>query len=248
MVNILSNGGLVVQQKDLVACQYIEYYALCVKQYCKETVNRDSRLYDLRGVVISNMANDLKDFVKQFLSKKDKKFSNRNNVSISMISNIVEALEIFGGLYNSGSCKKWAGALKEEYSGVFAYSNIVNIFIQTIIDNGFVVTKCESSSTSSIYLDIDYGSLLSVRISDHYSEDFKGIQVIYNKEKHEKAGTENIYSIREDYKDHDMKKVLSFVLQSLKYQKNKLARKKYEEFISKSKNEYMKENSQYKVV
>ena len=156
MVTFPSNGDIIVQQKNCQACQYIEYFAICVKQYCKETINRDKRLYDLRGVVISTMANDLKEFVKGYLERDGKKKNYEDHITMSMIQNIVEALEIFGEVYDSASTKKCAKLLRDRYPEVFIYSEIVNMVISVLKKNNFIVSSYASSSTSSVYLDIDY--------------------------------------------------------------------------------------------
>lgn len=248
MVTIASNGDLIVQQKNLPACQYIEYYAICVKQYCKETMNRDKRLYDLRGVVISTMANDLKEFVKVHLARGSKKKNYNNHISMSMIQNVVEALEIFGDLYDSVSSKNCAKMLRDNYPEVFVYGEIVNTVITTLKKNNFVVSQRKSASTSSVYLDIDYKTLMSVRISDHYRQDWEGIQIIFGKIKDEHTGSNSIYFVREDQIKHDLPKVVSFVKTTLCYYKNIIARKKYEEYISNQKASYKEENSEYKEV
>lgn len=248
MVTFPSNGDIIVQQRNCVACQYIEYYAICVKQYCKETMNREKRLYDLRGVVISNMANDLKEFVKGYLERENKKKNYEDHISMSMIQNVVEALEIFGDVYDSVSTKKCAKMLRDRYPGVFIYGEIVNTVVTTLKKNNFIVSRYESSSTSSIYLDIDYKALMSIRISDHYKENFDGIQILFGKIKDERAGSDNIYFIREDQMSHDLEKVVGFVKTSLSHQKSMVAKKKYAEFLTTQRTSYKEENSNYKEV
>lgn len=248
MVTFPSNGDIIVQQKNCSACQYIEYFAICVKQYCKETQNRDKRLYDLRGVAISSMANDLKEFVKGYLEREGKKKNYEDHISMSMIQNVVEALEIFGDLYDSVSAKKCAKMLRDRYPEVFIYGEIVNNIISVLKKNNFIVTSYMSSSTSSVYLDIDYKTLMSIRISDHFKERYDGIQVLFGKLKDERAGSDNIYFIREDQMSHDLNKVVEFIKISLSYQKSIIAKKKYAVFLQTQKTSYKEENSSYKEV
>ena len=44
MVSFVSNGDLVVQQKNCEACQYLEFFAISITQYCKETRNRERQI------------------------------------------------------------------------------------------------------------------------------------------------------------------------------------------------------------
>lgn len=248
MVAYSSNGDIIVQQKNDIACQYLEYYALSVIQYCKETMKRDKRLYDLRGIVISNMANDLKDFVKGYVERKDKKKNYEQNLTASFIENVVEALSVFGSVYNSGSFKKYSEVLKNEFPQVFLYKDIIQKLVTELKRSNFIVLRSESASTSSVYFDIDYKNLMSIRVSDHYKESFDGIQIIFCKTKHEKAGSNYVYCIREDYFTHDLNSVTSFVIQNLRYQKQQIANKQYLELVQNSKTLYKDENSRYQEV
>lgn len=156
MVTYTENGDIILHQKNEIACQYLEYYAINVIQYCKETMKRDKRLYDLRGIVISNMANDLKEFVKGYMERKDKRKNYEQNLTASLIEDVVEAMSLFGSVYNSLSFKKCSELLKEEFPQVFLYKDIVQKLVSALKKSNFIVLRSESASTSSVYFDIDY--------------------------------------------------------------------------------------------
>lgn len=248
MITFTTNGELVVQQRNVQACQQLEYTAMLVTQYCKETKNRDKRLYDLRGVMISAYANDLKDFVKGYIEREGKKRVYEHNVSASMLEHIAEALEIFGDVYDAGSFKTCAKHLKEQYPQVFMYSGIISKLSEVLKSSGFVVTKCESTSTSSVYLDVDYKNLSSIRISDHKSNEFKGIQILMSKGAHPDAGKNGIFCIREEEAEHDLEKVIEFVSNRLRYERNAIMQAQYQEALKKQKPQYKEDNDQYKGV
>lgn len=248
MVSFVSNGDLVVQQKNCEACQYLEFFAISITQYCKETRNREGRLYDARGIAISNMANDLKSFVKGYIERDCKKKNYENNVSVSMLINITEALDIFGEVYNSGSCKKYANILKEKHYSIFLYRDIVDSVISSLKKANFIVTRCDSGSTSSVYLDVDYGMLQQIRISDHYRPDFNGIQLIMCDEKIAEAGSNSVYYLRTESVEHDLNKVIGYMICSLKYSKNKIANLKYLESVKERKSIYKEESTKFQEV
>lgn len=248
MVTYTANGDIILNQKNEIACQYLEYYAINVIQYCKETMKRDKRLYDLRGIVISNMANDLKEFVKGYMERKDKRKNYEQNLTASLIEDVVEALSLFGSVYNSLSFKKCSELLKEEFPQVFLYKDIVQKLVSALKKSNFIVLRSESASTSSVYFDIDYKNLSSIRVSDHYKESWDGIQIIFSKTRHEKAGSNSIYCVREDYFNHDLEIVVQLVIKNLKFQKQRLANKQYLELIQSSKSGYKEANSKYQEV
>lgn len=247
MVEFEENGDIVISQNGLSACQYLEYYAMCITQYCKETADRNKRRYDLRGIVISNMANDLKSFVTGYQENKCKGNSEVNLTS-TMIEGISDALEIFGKVYESECCLEYSRYLREEFHCVFRYREFTNKLTESLKGNGFIVSMSESASTDSMYLDIDYGNLMSVRISDHLNKSYEGIQVIFCDERLVECGTNYVYCIRKDYYKHDLMKVISFVLQNLRYQKSQIANKQYLELVKASKSLYKTSNTRFREV
>lgn len=248
MVVFSSNGDLIVQQRNCQACQYLEYSAMLVEQYCKETKNRGKRLYDTRGVVISLMANDLKDFVKGYIERKDKKKNYDSNVSASMIESITKALDIFGDVYNSCSCKKCSESLKKEFPYVFLYEGILSMLLDKLKANSFTVTRCDSASTSSIYLDIDYGNLTPIRVSDHVSEGYNGVQIILLKSGSSKINIKDVYSVREEYMEHDTGKVVEFIVGRLRKDRSAMVMAKYFEDLREQRSKYKDENARYQGV
>lgn len=248
MITFTSSGELVVQQRNLQACQELEFTAMLVTQYCKETKNRDKRLYDLRGVMISAYADDLKEFVKGYIEREGKKRVYENHVSASMLEHIAEAMEIFGEVYDAVSFKNCAKQLKNHFPQVFMYNGVISRLFDVLKENGFVVTKCDSTSTSSIYLDVDYKNLSPIRISDHKSKEFQGIQILMSKGSHPDAGKDNIYCIREEDVEHDLEKVSEFVANRLRIERSKIMQKQYADALKDQKTKYKEDNTQYKGV
>lgn len=242
-----SNGEVILTHRGLQACQQLEFSAILVSQYCKETKNRNDRLYDLRGVVISAMANDLKEFVKGIQDNKSKLLKHGITISASMVENIHEALILFGDLYDSGSCKKYALKLKELFPEVFKYKFVVDSLISAINQNGFKISRSDSASSSSIYLDIDYKSISSIRISDHYNE-FEGMQLLLCKSKPEQAGGNGVFYVLEDNIENSLKSAVSYIMNSLIWQRDNIAKAFYMEQVNKKKSKYKEENNKFKEV
>lgn len=245
-VTFASNGDLVLNERNLEACNMLEYYAVTVIQYCKETSNRDLKVYDLKGTAVSHMANDLKEFAKGYIDRDGKKKNYDNYASASMLRNITNALEMFGESYNSGSCKSAAKAMKEKYSNAFMFEDIVSAFTKSLLDKQFRVSMCRSVSSSSIYLDIDYKRVGSIRISDHVSKDYKGYQVIFGKKRCAESGSNGIYSICESTMSHDLDAVKGYIIKNLEYERVLKGRELYKSDLGNYKNEYKTSNPNYR--
>ena len=245
-VTFASNGDLVLNERNLEACNMLEYYAVTIIQYCKETSNRDSKVYDLKGTAVSHMANDLKEFAKGYMEREDKKKNYDNYVSASMLRNITNALEVFGESYNSGSCKSTAKAMKEKYSNAFMFADIVYAFTKDLLDKQFRVSMCRSVSSSSIYLDIDYKRMRSIRISDHVSRGFEGYQVIFGKKRCAESGSNGIYSICESTMEHDLDAVKGYIIKNLEYERVSRGRELYKTDLGNYRNEYKTSNPNYR--
>lgn len=249
MVIFASNGDLIVQRRNTDACQWLEYTALQVLQYCKETAGRNKRLYDLRGVMVCNMAGDLKDFVKGYLEVKDNKRNNyRDHISSSMIVAIRDALDAFGRVYESGSARKCVERLEEEFRTLFKYEKVVRVLLEKLSSEGmFVVSRCDSASTSSVYFDLDYGTLTKVRVSDHYV-DYDGIQLLIVSSIPEEAGKNGVYFVKEDYDQAGIEKVVGFIYQRLVNEKTSAVASMYKEYLKGIRDKYKDENQNYKMV
>lgn len=244
---IFTSKELIVQRKNVEACQWLEYTAMLVLQYCKETAGRKKRLYDVRGVEICQMAGDLKEFVKGYQNVDTTKVSYANNVSSSMIVAIHDALEIFGNVYDSGSSKSCAQKLEALFPVMFKYKKIVDLLLSKFKEEDFCVCRCDSASTSSVYFDIDYNKLSKVRVSDHYV-DYNGIQILVVDSKPKEAGSNGVYHICDDFSEESTNKVLDFVVQRLVGERNKLIESQYKEMLGSVKSAYKNENPQYKEV
>lgn len=245
-----SQGDLIVQSKNLDACQMLEYYAMCVSRFCKETQNRQERLQDLQGIVVCHMAEDLKDFTKTYLSEKCSVKNFERNVSAQLIDRIVDALEIFGELYNSASCKKQAEKWKEAYPLLFKFRDITKHIIGKLREAGFILHSKSSASSSSVYIDVDYESLSSIRISDHQSNSFDGIQILLidgeRPVMNNKVGY--AYSVRMSDFEHDLEKVTGYIIGILGRQRTELNRILYSKALEEKKKEYHSANPEYKSV
>lgn len=246
MVIFTSSGDMIVQRKNVDACQWIEYSAMLVKQYCKETQNRDNRIYDLRGVSICNMAGDLKEFVKGYLSCSSTKNFN-NHISSSLITEVHDALEIFSEVYNSGSSKKYAEKLEEEFPAMFKYMRIVNMLLSELVKRGIVVTQHISASSSSVYLDLDYKNLTSIRISDHYTE-YDGFQLIMADERPAEAGSGGVYNVKPSFTDEEVMKVIGFIVNRVSGEREAKCRSQYIEYLKSRKAQYKEENPNFQGV
>ena len=247
-VTFASNGDLILNERNLEACTMLEYYAVTITQYCKETSNRDVKVYDLKGTAVSHMANDLKEFAKGYMERDGKRKNYGNNVSSAMLMHITEALEVFGNSYNSGSCKSTAKALKEKYADAFKFAEIVDAFTRDLLERGFRVSICRSVSSSSMYLDVDYKRGKSIRISDHVSKDFEGFQVIFAKKRPPESGANGIYSISEENTTHDLEAVKGYIIKSLEYERANAGRKLYMADLSNYKSAYKNSNPNYRSV
>lgn len=247
MVVFSSNGDLIVQRRNVDACQWLEYTAMLVTQYCKETSGRNKRLYDLRGVEICNMAGDLKEFVKGYFSRSGKRCNYSNNMSSSMILAIHDALDIFGDVYNSGSSKKYAQRLEEGFPVMFKYKRIVDLLIAKLQDHDFYLMRCDSASTSSVYLDIDYNNLPKIRVSDHYVE-YEGIQIILSEERPEEAGKNGVYHILPEFSDDLVGKILDFAVQRLVNERYAQFKAQYNEKVLAMRSSYKADNPKYQEV
>ena len=243
-----SQGDLIVQSKNLDACQMLEYYAMCVIRFCKETQNRQERLQDLQGIVVCHMADDLKEFTKTYLNEKCSVKNFERNVSAQLIEKIVDALEIFGELYNSASCKKQAEKWKEAYPKLFKFRAVTNHVVEKLCDAGFILYSKSSVSSSSVYIDVDYESLSSIRISDHQSTTFEGIQIILTDGErpvmNNKIGY--AYSVRVSDFEHDLEKVMGYVTGILSRQRTEINRILYSKSLEEKKKEYHSANPEYK--
>ena len=245
-----SQGDLIVQSKNLDACQMLEYYAMCVIRFCKETQNRQERLIDIQGIAVSHMADDLKEFSKTYLGEKCNSKNFGLNVSAHLIEKTVDALEIFGGLYNSASCKKQAEKWKEAYPLLFKFRDITKQVIEKLCGSGFVLNSKTSASSSSVYIDVDYKGLSSIRISDHLSNGFDGIQILLVDGERpvltNKLGY--AYSVRMSDYEHDLEKVLEYVIGILARQRTELNRILYSKALEGKRDEYRSANPEYKSV
>lgn len=247
MVIFASNGDLIVQGRNKEACQWLEYSALQVLQYCKETKDRKNRLYDLRGTMVCYMAGDLKEFVKEYISENRKKKNYENHVSSSMIIAIHDALEIFSEVYNSMSSKKYTLRLEQAFPVMFKYKRVVDLLMEKLVAADFYVYRCDSASSSSVYFDIDYGKLSPIRVSDHYVE-YEGIQLLVMEEKPEEAGSNGVYHIKTDFNQESMEKVVDFIVQRLVSERFSVYRSQYAEYLKSVKDAYKDKNVKYQEV
>lgn len=244
---IFTSKELIVQRKNVDACQWLEYTAMLVQQYCKETADRRKRLYDLRGVEICNMAGDLKDFVKGYWNVDTKKAVYANNISSSMIIAIHDALKLFGEVYDSGSSKSCAQKLESLFPAMFKYKKVVDVLLSKLKEQKFCVCRSDSASTSSVYLNIDYNSLSKIRISDHYVP-FEGLQLLLSEEKPKEAGTKGVFHIKPDYEDAMISRVEDFIVSRLVSERSSLLESKYKEMLNSIKSDYKDQNPNYQEV
>ena len=116
-------------------------------------------------------------------------------------------------------------------------NEVTNILVSKLLDMGFIVHRCNSHSTSSIYLKLDYGLSCGIRIADHpgkkkYSYRFNVIKDYVGNKVILKDGL-----ICRFYNFNELDSVLNAVQQEKQQKLNKYGLKNYQRYMEKEKNE-----------